>query len=410
MKKNLVLLLLFTAFALCSCIGTEYSDLRKYRAQCNKGIESSCAKYLFIESWIDIKEESFTTNLDKQDWNYWRERYLDKLQTQDDAYVAIETMLSSLDDPYTRFLTPEEVADQNLNIAAELSGIGVVIYSDSGKIKIEDVIEDSPAYKNDLKIGDIIIKIDGKSVSGFDIKKIADMIRGQKGTQVELIILRNDGMLTKKITRDTIKIKSVKYKMLEKNIGYIKLSTFMSQSAATEFMEALININAQGAKSLVIDLRGNQGGLLDNATYIANLLLQEGNIVSVHQKGDKVKTIKVQHIGKNIDMPMVVLTNGLSASAGEILAAALQENGKAKLVGEKTYGKGLIQRIMPLPLDTAMNVTIAKYLTPNGNDINKNGIKPDYEVELTLDDIKSGKDPQLDKAVELLKQAEISVK
>ena len=402
MRRNIFLLLLFSIFFLSACRGTEYADLRKYRAQCNKGIEASCAKYLFTESWIDIKEESFTTNLDKQDWNYWRERYLDKLQNIDDAYVAIETMLSSLDDPYTRFLTPEELADQNMNIAAELSGIGVVIYSDNGKIKIEDVIEESPAYNSGLQIGDIVIKIDGMSVSGFDIRKIADMIRGQKGTQVELLILRNDKMITKKITRDKIKIKSVKFKMLDNNIGYIKLSTFMSQSAATEFMEALININAQGAKSLIIDLRGNQGGLLDNATYIANLLLKEGNIVSIHQKGDKVQTIKVQHIGKNFDMPMIVLTNGLCASAGEILAAALQENSKAKLVGEKTYGKGLIQRITPLPLNTAMNVTIAKYLTPNGNDINKNGIKPDYEIKMTVDDLKSGKDPQLDKAVEIL--------
>ena len=399
--KKLFILLLFSIFTLTACVGGEYADLRKYRRLCSHKQEAACAKYLFIESWIDIKQESFTTNLDNQNWNYWRERYLDKLQTKEDAYVAIDTMLASLDDPYTRFLTPDELEDQNMNIASQLSGVGVVITTKDGKISIEDVIEGSPADKNGLKIGDIILKIDGNSVSGYDIRKTANMIRGKKGTQVELLILRKDGMLTKKITRDTIKIKSVTYKTLENDIAYIKLSTFMSQTAAIEFADALLK--ASKSRALIIDLRGNQGGLLQNATYIANMLLKEGNIVSVHRKNNKTETVKVQHVGSDIDMPIVVLTNGLSASAGEILAAALQENGRAKLVGEKTYGKGLIQRIMPLPLNTAMNVTIAKYLTPLGHDINKNGIKPDYEVKLTVADIKAGKDPQLAKAIEILK-------
>ena len=399
--KKLLLLILFSIFALTSCVGPEYGDLRKYRRQCNNNDEAACAKYLFIESWIDVRDESFTTNLEQQDWNYWRERYLDKLQTKEDAYVAIDTMLSSLDDPYTRFLTPEELEEQNFTISAQLSGIGVVISSKDGKISVEDVMEASPADKNGLKIGDIILKIDGNSTSGYDIKKVANMIRGKKGTTVELLILRDKGMFSKKIVRDTIKIKAVKYKMLDDGIAYIKLSTFMSQSAGAEFTEALNQ--ASKAKALVIDLRGNTGGLLQNATYIANLLLKEGNIVSVHKKGNKTETIKVEHIGSDINMPIVVLTNGYSASAGEILAAALQENGRAKLVGEKTFGKGLIQRIMPLPLNTAVNVTIAKYLTPQGHDIHKNGIKPDYEVKLTAADVKDGKDPQLDKAVELLR-------
>ena len=406
--KKFILFLVFSIFALTACSGGEYAELRKYRSECNKNIESSCAKYLFIESWIDVRQASFTTNLEKQDWYYWKNRYLKELKTKEDAYVAIDTMLSSLDDPYTRFLTPEELEDQNMNIAAQLSGIGVVISSMSGKITVEDVIEGSPADKNGLKIGDIIMKIDGISVSGYDIRKIANMIRGKKGTQVELLLLRTGGFVTKKITRDTIKIKSVKFKMLDDNIAYIRLSTFMSQSAGAEFREALMK--SAKADALIIDLRGNQGGLLQNANYIANLLLKDGKIVSIHSKGDRTETVNVQHTGSSFDMPMVVLTNGLCASAGEILAAALQENGRAKLVGEKTYGKGLIQRIMPLPLNTAMNVTIAKYLTPKGHDIHKNGIKPDYEVKISTDDIKAGKDPQLDKAISVLKNDKLSSK
>ncbi|MCR4881902.1 MAG: S41 family peptidase [bacterium] len=399
--KKIIILLLFSVFSLCSCIGAEYADLRKYRRQCAHNNEAACAKYLFVESWIDVREESFTTNLDKQDWYYWKDRYLDKLQTKEDAYVAIETMLLSLDDPYTRFLTPEEVEEQNMDIAAELSGIGVVIGNTDGKITIEDTIENSPAAKSGLKFGDIIVKIDGNSVSGYDLKRVAGLIRGKKGTAVELLILRNNQSITKKIVRDTIKIKSVTFKELDKDIAYIKLSTFMSQTASAEFAEALTK--ALKYKALVIDLRGNNGGLLQNAAYISNMLLKEGNIVSIHKKNNKTETIKVQHIGADFDKPIVVLTNGMSASAGEIFAAALQENGRASLVGEKTYGKGLIQRIVPLPLNTAMNVTIAKYLTPQGHDINKNGIQPDYEVKLTADDIKAGVDTQLNKAIEILK-------
>ena len=401
--KKLLLLILFSVFALTSCIGPEYGDLRKYRRMCHKNNdEAACAKYLFTEAWIDVRDESFTTNLEQQDWHYWRHRYINHLETREDAYVAIDSMLASLNDPFTRFLPPEEAADQNMNIAAQLSGIGVVISeSKDGKIAVEEVMEDSPADKNGMKAGDIILKIDGNSISGYDIKKVANLIRGQKGSTVELLVLRDKGFITKKIVRDTIKIKAVKYKMLDDDIAYIKLSTFMSQSAGTEFGDALSKV--ADSKALIIDLRGNGGGLMQNATYIANLILKDGKIVSVHKKGNKIETVKVEHTGKDIDMPIVVLTNGYSASAGEIFAAALQENGRAKLVGEKTYGKGIIQKIMPLPFDTAVNVTTAKYLTPQGHDIHKNGIKPDYEVKLTLADVKAGKDPQLDKAVELLK-------
>ena len=176
----------------------------------------------------------------------------------------------------------------------------------------------------------------------------------------------------------------------------------MSHAAAAEFLNALNE--TQNSKAMVIDLRGNQGGLLQNATFIANILLQDGKIVSILRKDNVSETVNVQPAGMHIDKPMVVLTNGLSASAGEILAAALQENDRAVLVGEKTYGKGLIQKIIPLPMNTAMNVTIAKYLTPDGHDINKNGIMPDYNVKLDEKSFLAGKDNQLEKAIEILKQ------
>ena len=406
MKKILTLLFLTVLFC-AGCQKNDASEQAKYRLQCLKNDEIACAKFLFLKSWADVKNESYTTNLDKQDWNYWKNRYLNKITTEADAYVAIETMLSSLDDPYTRFLTPEELEDQNMNIASQLSGIGVVISTTDGKITVEDVMPDSPASKNDLKIGDLIMKIDNISTSGFDIRKVAKMIRGPIGTQVQLTILRNNDLLNKTITRDKIVLKAVDFKMLENNIAYIKISTFMSQAASAEFLNALQQ--TKEAEKMIIDLRGNQGGLLQNATFIANILLKNGKIVSILRKNNISETINVQPAGFHIDKPMVVLTNGFSASAGEILAAALQENDRAILVGEKTFGKGLIQKIIPLPMNTAMNVTIAKYLTPDGHDINKNGIKPDYNIKLDEKAFLQGKDNQLEKALEILTNEKISL-
>ncbi len=399
--KKLFAFLILTIFFLSGCSLIQNTEVKKYNINCKQGRQEYCAKFLFIQTWNAIKNESYTTNIDKQDWSYWKNRYIDKIKTQEDAYVAVESMIESLDDPFTRFLTPEELEEQNMSISSELSGIGVVISSLFGKVKIEDIIENSPAQKNGLKINDIIMYVDDNSVSGLDIKKIASMIRGKSGTSVKIVLMRDKKIITKNITRANIKLKSVSYKKLKNDIGYIRISTFMSQSASKEFLEALEK--SKNDKKLILDLRGNQGGLLQNGIFISNILLKEGTIVSVVGRNANEKT-KVQSSGIHDARPLVVLTNGLTASASEILAAALKDNGRAVLVGEKTFGKGLIQKIVYLPLNTAANVTIAKYLTPNGIDIHKNGIKPDYEVKFTEKDGRLNKDPQLDKAIELLER------
>jgi len=398
--RKFITLLSFLIFLWSMSVLTQIVPTSYYKFKCMQSDVSACSKYLFIESWENAKKESYTTNINKQSWGYWKNRYLSKIETQEDAYLAISTMLASLDDPYTRFLTPDELEDQNMNINAELSGIGVVISSLDGKIKVEDVIENSPAARNGLKIGDIIIKVNKVSVSGLDIKKVADMIRGKSGTVVRLVIIRDNKTIRKTITRANIKIKAVSSKEISKEIGYIRISTFMSIDAAKEFMEALKKVKSD---KIILDLRGNQGGLLQNATFISNMLLTDGIIVSVIGKGNHKEVTKVQPSDIREKRQMVILTNGLTASSSEILAAALQENKRAVIVGEKTYGKGLIQRIIPLPFNTAMNVTIAKYLTPLGHDINKNGIKPNYEVKLTMKDLEKGKDTQLNKAIDILK-------
>lgn len=401
MKEKIVAAIMLLVIALIAFLTSVDYDALDYKTACSKNHEPACAKYLFLKSWGDIKAQSYGTNLEKQDWAYWKKRYLDKLETREDAYVAIETMIASLDDPFTRFLTPEEYKNQSMSISSKLSGIGVVISSVDGKITVEDVVEDSPASKNGLKIGDLIIKIDGNSVAGFKLQKVAEMIRGPIDTKVKLSILRNGKLIEKTITRAEVKIKAVSYKMLENNIAYIRLSTFMSSNTFAEFVDALKK--TENSKAIILDLRGNQGGLLQNAVLIADIFLTDGEVVKILKKDNKTENSKVKNVGMSVDKPLVVLINGLTASAGEILAGALKDNDRAILVGEKTYGKGLIQRIMPLPLNTAMNVTIAKYLTPDGIDIHKHGIQPNHKVVLTIGDVRADKDPQLDKAIELLK-------
>ena len=402
MKKYWLVFLVFCVCVLTACTKADKYSSFYYKRLCQKENQSACAKYLFLQSWEFARQDSYTTNIDKQNWNYWKERYLNKLETVEDAYVAIESTLSSLDDPYTRFLTPEELEDQAMNISAELTGIGVVMSSRSGKITIEDVLEDTPAFDCGLKIGDVILKVDDVSVSGLDIRAVAKMVRGPIDTKLKLLVLRGKKDFEKEIVRKKISIKSVSHKMLPDNIAYIRISTFMSQSTSAELVKALEATS--GAKSLIIDLRGNQGGLLQNAIFISNMFLQKGDVVKILQKNNKKEVVRVKPANPQITRPIVVLINGFTASAGEILAAALQENGRAVLVGETTFGKGLIQKIVPLPLNTAMNITIAKYLTPQNHDINKNGIKPDYEVKYTQEDFKKGNDVQLNKAVELLKE------
>ncbi|MDD3594417.1 MAG: S41 family peptidase [Candidatus Gastranaerophilales bacterium] len=403
MKKNLpiyICLLSFVIF-LSGCNTSFDVEVPRNKFLCEQKSEPACAKYLFLKSWVEIKEQSYGTNIDKQDWNYWRTRYLDKINNIQDAYVAIDTMVESLDDPYTRFLTKEEYEDQNENIDSSITGVGVVISSKDGKINVVDVIENSPALQNDLRKNDVIIKVDSTSVSGMDVRKVAEKIRGKENTKVELTLLRKDVSLVKNITRKKIDIKSVSHKMIG-NVAYIKVSTFMSHNVAVEFVDALKN--TANAKTVIIDLRGNQGGLLQNASFIASVFLPSGKIVSMKQKNGATEDLNVQKVFISDDRPVIVLINSSSASASEILAATLKEHQRAVLIGEKTYGKGLIQRITPLPSNTGINITIAKYLTPQGHDINKKGIEPDIKIDYTISDLKTGKDPQLDAAVKLAKK------
>ena len=238
-------------------------------------------------------------------------------------------------------------------------------------------------------------------MSGLPLSDVANMVRGPENTFVELTILRGKDKFTKKVIRKEIKIKTVR-SSVEKNIGYIQIMTFIGSTTPNEFMEALEK--TKKTDGLILDLRGNTGGLLPNAIFIANLFIPEGNIVSIVGRNGYKYDICAQDTDFSINKPMIVLVDGASASASEILSGALKDYKKAKLIGSQTYGKGMVQKIIPLPNETGLNLTVAKYLTPKGIDINKKGITPDVEVNFTMEDVKRQNDVQLSTAKTILNE------
>ncbi len=405
LKKTAYLLIIFIlSFILFNYLSTQSTQenqdtLSNASFLINK--QSTDPKRLFLKTWRIVKSKYYDPTMNNQDWSRWNKRYVDRIKTQDDANVAIDTMIASLNDPYTQFLDKEEYKEQTTSIDAKITGIGVNIISLDGNVLIVSVVEDTPAEENGLKAGDIILSVNGKEVRGKTVSDVAALIRGKEGDSVKIELLRDKTKLTKNITRREIKIKSVKTKILDKTIGYVQISSFISGDVTKEFIEALTKI--QNCDGLILDLRGNTGGLMPNAVFIADMFLTEGHIVSIVDRNKQRSDIDAQKKPYSINKPVVILVDQASASASEILGAALKENRKAILVGERTFGKAMIQRIIPLPNETGLNLTIAKYLTPKGHDLNKNGITPDYIVSYTEQDFLKNKDPQLDKAKDILK-------
>ena len=363
--------------------------------------EEIAPQKLFDKTWKVINREYYEPSLNNQNWYRWKDHYRNKIKTYEDARVAIDTMIASLNEPYTRFMPKKDFEDLTTSITSKIYGIGVNIYSNAGKIEIFNVMPATPADFAQLKQGDIITAVNGKDINGMNVSDVAAIVRGPENSVVELTILRNNKKLTKKIKRKEIKIKSVKSSILDNHIGYIQILSFMSGTTPNEFLEALEN--TKNTDSLILDLRGNTGGLLDNAVFIADMFINNGTIVDIIYRNGYKKSIKAQDEHFGMQKPVVVLVNGASASASEILSGALKDTHKATLVGRKTFGKGLVQKVVPLPNQTGVNVTIARYLTPNGTDINKLGIKPDIEVGNEFDFfVGNQKDEQLEKAKEVL--------
>lgn len=363
--------------------------------------QSQLANQLYEEAWRTVQEEYVDGSFNGQDWSKWRYRYRGKLKDVQDAYVAIGAMVASLNDEYTRFLQPRDMSEQSLSIDSRLYGVGIQISKRDSKLLVLATIDDTPAQRAGLLPKDQITHINGKETAGMSVEDAADQIRGEKGTYVTLSIKRGKAQLSKRIQRDEIKIKSVFTKPLDdKRIGYLRLSSFISETMLDEMKEALQDLSAKQA--LVLDLRGNYGGLFSNAVEAADMLMDQGKIVYIVNREHDRRSFEA-HPGMINTKPLVVLIDGGSASASEILAGALKDNHRATLIGSQSFGKGLVQKVNPLINNSGINITISKYLTPNGTDINKKGIEPDIKVPYTEADYLAQRDPQLDRAVQYLK-------
>lgn len=314
--------------------------------------------------------------------------------------------LEALGDPYSEYYDAEETAKFNENMSGEFSGIGVVMSQDqkSGLITMVQIYKDSPAEKAGFKEGDILFQVAGKDVSGRKLDEVVSDIKGEKGTKVELTVLRGEERekVTATVVRDTIEVQTVEYKMMENQIAYLAISEF-DIVTYEQYKTALQELEKQGMKGLVIDLRNNPGGSLDIVCEMLDLILPKGLLVYTEDKDGKKQEYN-SDADYAYDVPMTVLINGNSASASEIFAGAVQDYEKAEIVGTTSYGKGVVQSVYALKDGTCVKLTVAEYFTPKGRSINEKGITPDVEVEYEYNEADPETDNQLDKAIEVLKQ------
>ena len=319
-------------------------------------------------------------------------------------YGSIDGMVKSLGDPYTEFFNPDQAKQFEQELSGTFSGIGAEIGIKNNRLTVIAPIPGSPADKVGLRTGDLINKINGESTSGMPLDTAVNKIRGKAGTDVTLTIERAGAAKDYKITRATIDVKSVNYS-IKNGILVITASRFDDQTANL-IRQAENDGISHNVHGVILDLRNNPGGLLDSAIDVSSEFLQSGTIVTEKDvKHGKSQTFSASGNGKMTDKskyPMIVLVNGGSASAAEITAGALHDNGRAQLVGEKTFGKGSVQEVENLPDGSELKVTVAHWYTPNNVNINKTGINPDVQVKLADADFNAGKDPQMDKAIQLL--------
>ncbi|MDD5590040.1 MAG: S41 family peptidase [Candidatus Portnoybacteria bacterium] len=345
-------------------------------------------------------------------WDAWarvQERYVGRsaLDYQKMVFGAISGMVKAIGDPYTVFMPPEDSKKFSEDIKGSFEGVGMEIGIRKEVLTIIAPLENSPAKRAGLMAGDKILKIDDNMTSDLTLDEAVSKIRGPKGSQVALLVSRDSWDEAKefKITRDVIEVPVISYELKNtgsKQIAYIRLYQF-SENAGTEFKKIADQILNSSAQGILLDLRGNPGGYLEISVDIASWFLKSGELVVAEDYGNGEKNENKSYgYNKLGHYPLVILIDQGSASASEILAGALRDNRGVKLVGEKSFGKGSVQKLEDLPGGSSLKITVAKWLTPSGHSIADAGLEPDEKVEITEKDIEAGKDPQLDKALEMI--------
>jgi carboxyl-terminal processing protease len=352
----------------------------------------------------DLSSELFAPYMEA--WDLIHQMYVDQ-PVNDQALVegSIKGMVDALGDTHTTYLTADQLRQMNQSLAGEYSGIGAWVDATKDYLQIISAMPNSPAEKAGLRGGDQIIAVDGKDMTGIDGETVLSKVIGAAGTPVTLTIKREgQDPFDVTLTRAKITVPAVEGEMKDNNIAYIHIYSFGDNTTA-QLRSTLRDLLAQKPAGLVLDLRDNGGGYLQSAIEVASEFIPNGTI-AFEQYGDGTReTLSAQRGGQATDIPMVVLINGSTASASEIVAGAIQDRGRGQLVGETSYGKGSVQQTIPMKTgDSAIKVTVARWLTPDGRQINGVGLTPDVAVALTQADIDAGRDPQLDQAIRVLQE------
>jgi carboxyl-terminal processing protease len=399
----LIIILIIVAF-LAGQSSQKEQTLVNYTAQDGSYEVSIDNKYSASPEGKTIKNIDF--NLYWQVWDTVKTSYVDgeNISEEDMFYGSLEGMIKAVDDPYTSFLDPNLTKRFGDDLSGSFEGIGAEIGIRDDTLTIIAPIDGMPAQKAGLKSGDKVLSIDGKSTAGISIDRAVDTIRGEKDTDVTLTIYREGLEETKDITitRGIITIESIKTEILADNIMLISISNF-NEDTNDLFSQAIEEANAKEASGIILDLRNNPGGFLDSAIEIASEWVETGPVVLEKFDENDITKYQARGLARLKDYKTVVLLNQGSASASEIVAGALQDYNMATIVGEQSYGKGSVQTLKPFSDGSSLKVTVAKWLTPQGESISEKGITPDIQVEYTIEDFENDRDPQLDKAIEIIK-------
>ncbi len=386
-KRKFTALLLFFFF-LGSLMGALYTHRVSARSEGKEGVYEKLK--LFTEVMEIVQRE-----------------YVEEVKPEDLIIGAIQGMLQSLD-PHSSYLTPDMFKELQVETKGSFGGLGIEIGIRDGILTVISPIEDTPAWRAGIKAGDKIIKIDGEPTKGLSLMECVKRLRGPKGTKVTITIMR-EGFTEPKdftIVRDIIKIKSVKARKLENGFVYLRIAQFQERTA-DDFSKAIEDLEKETKiRGMVLDLRSNPGGLLNQAVEIADFFLDKGVIVTVKGRGEERMEFRAKEEGTLPHWPVVVLVNHGSASASEIVAGALQDYGRAVIMGRRTFGKGSVQTIIPLEDGSGIRLTTARYFTPKGRSIQEKGIEPDITLE-HVEIVRDGEDPAIKEALKHLKALSI---
>jgi len=334
-------------------------------------------------------------------WGVAEDLFYGELPTdQARTYGAGRGMLESFQDPYTVFIEPPQTELQSQQLSGRFGGIGASVRRENDGRIVLSPFPDRPAAQAGVEEGDVLVKIDSTAITPeMKFEEVTSLLRGEVGTPVKVEVDRSGQQLAFNIKRAEISVPSVTWRMLDQTtgVGYLKLNIF-AETSKDELVKGIDELRKQGAQKLIFDLRDNGGGLLDAAIAVASQFV-DGVVVSEKHRDGRQQDFKAEATGAARDLPLVVLINGGTASASEIVSGALQDGGRAVLVGQKSYGKGSVQNVVPLSDGSSIHVTVAEWVTPQGRQLAGNGLDPDIAVELTQDDVNNGRDPQLDRAI-----------